>query len=161
MTSTPRRKFRVVRAPAGVAVVTEDGFSPALGEHAVDGPADQQQHAARHGPPSGMVVMMIVVRVIVADVIAGVVRVRGQAGGRYGFEDCSGRNAIGVEGDVDAPADQIEIEREDARRGERVADQRRFVGAVHARDMEANLRAAGRRQGLPRRGRRPSRRPNA
>jgi hypothetical protein len=42
-----------------------------------------------------------------------------------------------------------------------VADERRFVGAVHAGDVEANFRAAGRRQALPRRGRQPSRRPSA
>ena len=82
------------------------------------------------------------VRVIVADMIAGGVRVRGEAGGANRGEDRGGGNAIGIEGDVDAAADQIEIEREDAGPGERMAHQRRFVGAVHACHVQANLRAA-------------------
>ena len=44
-------------------------------------PADQQRDAARHRPPLRGVVMVIVMRVIVADVIAGGVGVRGEAGG--------------------------------------------------------------------------------
>lgn len=54
--------------------------------------------------------MMIVVRVVVADVIAGGVGVRGQAGGSDGVEDLRGVDSIGIERDVDTPANQIEIE---------------------------------------------------
>jgi hypothetical protein len=42
-----------------------------------------------------------------------------------------------------------------------VADERRFIGAIHPSHMESDLRAAGLRQVLPRRGHQPSRRPSA
>ena len=45
------------------------------------------------------------------------------------------RNQLWIERDVDAAADQIEIQRLDAGLRERVPDQRRFIGAVHARDV--------------------------
>ena len=83
--------------------------------------------------------MMIVRVMIVADEFAGLVRVGGEAGGRHRVEDRGGGDALGIEGDVDAAADQIEIQRLDAGPGQRVANQRRFIGAVHARDMQPNL----------------------
>ena len=83
---------------------------------------------------------MIVMRVIVADVIAGGMGVRGEPRGRDRVENDRGGDAFGIERDVDAAADQVEIERGDARPCQRVTDQRRFVGAVHARDVQANLR---------------------
>ena len=83
--------------------------------------------------------MMIVLRVIVADVIARVMGVRGEPRGDDRVENDCGGDAFGIERDIDAAADQIEIERGDARPGQGVTDERRFVGAVHAGNVQANL----------------------
>jgi hypothetical protein len=45
-------------------------------------------------------------------------------------------NRVRMEADVDTAPDEIEIERVDAGLRQRVPDQRRFIGAIHARDVQ-------------------------
>jgi hypothetical protein len=79
--------------------------------------------------------MVKMLRVIVADMIAGGMRVRAEAGCRDRIENGGRRDPFSVVGHVDAATHEIEIQREDAGARERVADQRRFIGAVHTCDV--------------------------
>jgi hypothetical protein len=83
--------------------------------------------------------MMAVAVMIVADHFTRMVRVRSQSGGGHRRHDGRFGDRLGIEPDVDATADQVEIERLDAGPGERVANQRRFIGAIHAADVQPKL----------------------
>ena len=115
--------------------MTEQRFGPAVGVDSVEGPANQQGDAADNRPPFRHVVVLVRL-VIVANDIAGMMRVRGEPGRFNRGKDRGSGNFFGIKRDVDAPADEIEVQRFDAGLRERMTDQRRFIGAIHAGDME-------------------------
>ena len=83
---------------------------------------------------------------VVVNVLTALVRVHAQARLRDHRDDGRGRQHRGIVGDLDATADEIELEVEDAGHRQHVTDQRRFVGAVHPVHVQSQF-SAGRRGG--------------
>ena len=162
----------MMRVAGVLAVTAEDRLAPAVGVGAVDDPADRQHDAAGDRPVFRDAVMVIVRVMIVADKVAGLVRVGGEAGGRHRVEDGRGGDALGIEGRRrrGGRRDRNSGTRRRAwpARGESAPLHRRSPCPRHADESRPaqgrrrlRARVVGLRQGLPRRGRRPSRRPSA
>jgi hypothetical protein len=89
-------------------------------------------------------VAVTVCGMIVVHVLAALVSMNSEAGRPNQRDDGSGLQPRGIVDNVDAPADEIEVQLEHAWHGEDVANERCLVGAIHAADVKPQF-GAGRR----------------
>jgi hypothetical protein len=138
----------VVRVAVPVAVA-EHRLGPRFGGAGVEHPAGEHGGGADRDPERAMAVMRMrpaVIGVVVVDVLAARMGMHAETGLADQCDDGVGLQPRRIVRDVHTPADEVEVQVENAGYRQDVAHQRRLVGTVHAADVQPQFGACrGRR----------------